>query len=132
MNGEAHIFKDKRSLPGYPRTETFIINYVFPNGHQEEFHPNPGEPFTGIERQAYLPDNSEGQEVLHLLEQAFKQRLVFTIGVSRTTGKEGVVTWNDIHHKTRRDGGSERFGYPDEDYLSRVKEELKAKGIVNA
>lgn len=25
-----------------------------------------------------------------------------------------------------------RFGYPDEDYLSRVKEELKAKGIVNA
>lgn len=132
LNGEAHIFKDKRSLPGYPRTETFIINYVFPNGYQEECHPNPGEPFTGIERQAYLPDNSEGQEVLHLLEQAFKQRLVFTIGVSRTTGKEGVVTWNDIHHKTRRDGGPERFGYPDEDYLSRVKEELKAKGIVNA
>lgn len=25
-----------------------------------------------------------------------------------------------------------RFGYPDEDYLSRVKEELKAKGIVDA
>lgn len=132
LEGEAHIFKDKRSLPGYPKTETFIINYEFPSGQQEECHPDPGEPFIGIERQAYLPDNSEGQEVLHLLEQAFKQRLVFTIGVSRTTGKEGVVTWNDIHHKTRRDGGPERFGYPDDDYLSRVKEELKAKGIVNA
>lgn len=35
LKGEAHIYKDKRSLPGYPRTETFIINYAFPNGHQE-------------------------------------------------------------------------------------------------
>lgn len=35
LEGQAHIFKDKRSLPGYPKTETFIINYEFPNGQQE-------------------------------------------------------------------------------------------------
>ncbi|XP_062614141.1 uncharacterized protein LOC134275875, partial [Saccostrea cucullata] len=128
-NGEAKIFKDTKSLPGFPKTETFIISYEFPDGKQEQCHPEPGKPYTGTQRQAYLPDNEEGMEVLNLLEKAFKQRLVFTIGVSRTTGKEGVVTWNDIHHKTRRDGGPERFGYPDEEYLTRVKEELYVKGI---
>ncbi|XP_061194322.1 uncharacterized protein LOC133202498 [Saccostrea echinata] len=131
VNGEARIFKDKKSLPGFPKTETFIISYVFPDGKQEDCHPDPGRPYSGIQRQAYLPDNNEGREVLHLLEAAFKQRLVFTIGVSRTTGREGVVTWNDIHHKTRRDGGPESFGYPDEEYLARVKEELNSKGITN-
>ena len=35
INGEAKIFKDKRSLPGYPKTDTLIISYEFPNGKQE-------------------------------------------------------------------------------------------------
>lgn len=64
-----------------------------------------------------------------MLERAFKQGLTFTIGFSRTTGRNNVVTWNDIHHKTRTSGGPERFGYPDPDYLERVREELEAKGI---
>lgn len=34
---------------------------------------------------------------------------MFTIGQSRTTGEKGVITWNDIYHKTRPDGGPERF-----------------------
>jgi deltex-like protein len=49
---------------------------------------------------AYLPDNPRGQLIAKLLRVAFERKLVFTIGHSRTTGKQGVVTWNDIHHKT--------------------------------
>ena len=65
-------------------------------------------PFTGLSRQGYLPDNSEGRAVLGLLKKAFEHRLIFTVGVSRSSGKDNVVTWNDIHHKTRRDGGPEK------------------------
>lgn len=67
--------------------------------------------------------------MLKLLMRAFDQKLIFTVGTSRTTGTDDCVTWNDIHHKTNIDGGAQGFGYPDPDYLSRVKNELKAKGI---
>ncbi|KAG8430906.1 hypothetical protein GDO86_019770, partial [Hymenochirus boettgeri] len=90
-------------------------------------HPHPGTPYSGTSRTAYLPNNKEGQEVLRLLRRAFDQKLIFTIGRSRTTGAENTVTWNDIHHKTSMFSGS--FGYPDPDYLKRVRDELKAKGI---
>ena len=66
----------------------------------QESHPEPGKYYNGITRTAYLPDNKEGREVLALLRIAFDRDLVFTIGRSRTTNKEGVITWNDIHHKT--------------------------------
>ena len=64
-------------------------------------HPHPGRRYTGIFRQAYLPNNEEGRVVLALLQRAFEAGLVFTIGESRTTGAEDVLTWNDIHHKTK-------------------------------
>lgn len=35
---------------------------------------------------AYLPDNTEGREILELVKKAFSQRLVFTVGSSLTTG----------------------------------------------
>jgi deltex-like protein len=63
-------------------------------------HPNPGTPYKGITRVCYLPNNDEGRKILAMLEIAFKRKLVFTIGNSRTTGQEGVITWNEIHHKT--------------------------------
>ena len=67
-------------------------------------HPNPGQPYSGTDRTAYLPNNAEGQEVLGLLKQAFDAGLVFTIGRSVTTGADNVVVWNDIHHKTNDTG----------------------------
>nr|XP_022342310.1 uncharacterized protein LOC111136032 [Crassostrea virginica] len=128
--GTATVYLDSNSLPGYD-CSTIIIHYEIPDGMQTNEHPNPDVPFTGLSRQGYLPDNSEGRSVLGLLKKAFEHRLIFTVGVSRSSGKDNVVTWNDIHHKTRRDGGPEKFGYPDEEYLERVKEELAAKGISN-
>lgn len=128
-NGTATIFREKIQLPGEDCKDTWIIMYDFPDGKQEECHPHPGYPYKGTRRTAYLPANEKGTTVLHMLERAFKQGLTFTIGFSRTTGRNNVVTWNDIHHKTRTSGGPERFGYPDPDYLERVREELEAKGI---
>ncbi|XP_062322356.1 E3 ubiquitin-protein ligase DTX3L isoform X13 [Osmerus eperlanus] len=119
----------EEKLPGFNYCGTIIIDYRIFGGIQSERHPHPGKPFYGTTRFAYLPNNKEGQEVLRLLRKAFDQKLIFTIGTSRTTGEEGMVTWNDIHHKTNKSGGPEHFGYPDEGYLARVKEELKSKGI---
>ncbi|XP_028661464.1 E3 ubiquitin-protein ligase DTX3L [Erpetoichthys calabaricus] len=119
----------KTGLPGYEEYGTIIIYYSIPSGTQEEEHPSPGQYYEGVSRTAYLPDSPEGRKVLKLLQRAFDQRLIFTVGVSSTTGRRNVVTWNDIHHKTSRYGGATGYGYPDPGYLMRVQEELKAKGI---
>ncbi|XP_060925057.1 uncharacterized protein LOC132999407 [Limanda limanda] len=117
------------SLDGFPHHHTIVITYDIPSGKQTGRHPNPGKYYSSIQRDAYLPDNDEGREVLQLLDRAFKQKLIFTVGTSRTTGQDNQVTWNDIHHKTSTSGGPQRFAYPDPGYLSRVRDELKAKGI---
>lgn len=119
----------RQPLPGYEHYGTIEIRYDMKDGIQKEEHPNPGKVYRGTHRIAYLPDNTEGRKILDLLQVAFKQRLIFTIGYSRVLGISDVVTWNDIHHKTSQYGGPENFGYPDPNYLKRVKEELKAKGI---
>ncbi|XP_029286509.1 E3 ubiquitin-protein ligase DTX3L-like [Cottoperca gobio] len=126
-DGKMTYYSSTVPLPGFSDCGTIVINYDIQSGRQT--HSNPGQYFTGINRTAYLPDNNEGREVLHLLEKAFDQKLIFTVGTSRTTGRDNQVTWNDIHHKTNTTGGSDGFGYPDPGYLTRVKDELKAKGI---
>ncbi|XP_010281602.1 PREDICTED: E3 ubiquitin-protein ligase DTX3L, partial [Phaethon lepturus] len=93
------------SLPGYPNCHTIEITYSMHNGIQTSNHPNPGKPYCATSRTAYLPDNKEGREILQLLRRAFSQKLIFTVGQSRTTGAQGVITWNDIHHKTSMTGG---------------------------
>jgi hypothetical protein len=95
------------AVPGYETesTRAIVITYNIPNGIQDARHPHPGAWFRGVHRVAYLPDTPKGREVLKLLEKAFESKLVFTVGKSRTTGHDNVVTWNDIHHKTRIDGG---------------------------
>ncbi|XP_048044184.1 E3 ubiquitin-protein ligase DTX3L [Megalobrama amblycephala] len=127
--GTMTVSRDRSSLPGYEKYGTIEISYYIPSGYQGNEHPNPGMMYQGASRIAYLPDSTEGNNVLKLLQRAFEQRLTFTIGCSSTTGKNNVVTWNDIHHKTSRDGGPTHYGYPDPDYLKRVQDELKAKGI---
>lgn len=114
-------------LPGYDPFGTIVIDYSVPNGIQTDEHPNPGKPYKGTTRRAYLPDNREGAKIHEMLKKAFDARLIFTVGQSVTSGTDDVVTWNDIHHKTNISGPS--FAYPDPSYLIRVKEELESKGI---
>ncbi|CAH1784888.1 unnamed protein product [Owenia fusiformis] len=126
--GKMTTFRFKSSsLPGYGAYGYIEITYDIPAGIQEEIHPSPGKRYRSVHWTAYLPDNKEGNEILGLLRKAFVARLIFTIGQSRTRGTEDVVTWNDIHHKTKIAGGP--FGYPDPGYLRRVREELADKGI---
>eukprot|EP01121_Diplochlamys_sp_Union-15-3_P019972 TRINITY_DN7650_c0_g1_i1.p1 TRINITY_DN7650_c0_g1~~TRINITY_DN7650_c0_g1_i1.p1 ORF type:complete len:186 (-),score=27.59 TRINITY_DN7650_c0_g1_i1:37-594(-) len=117
-------------LSGYPSTMgTIQINYFFPNGTQKEDHPFPGQPYEGTSRTGYLPDDEEGNEVLRLLQLAWDRKLTFRIGTSLTTGKENQVIWNGVHHKTSTSGGFQSFGYPDDTYFARVKEELSDLGV---
>ncbi|KAJ4941403.1 hypothetical protein JOQ06_011282 [Pogonophryne albipinna] len=127
--GSMDVTKSSSSLPGYQKYGTITINYYIPSGIQKEEHPHPGQPYEGASRTAYLPDSSEGNGVLKLLTRAFRQKLIFTVGHSTTSGRNNIVTWNDIHHKTSTHGGPTHYGYPDPDYLSRVRDELKVKGI---
>ena len=122
-------------LAGYPTDQyapneppTIQITYTIPSGIQGPLNPQPGQPYTGTVRAAYLPNNPEGKYVLQLLRRAFDDQHVFTIGISTTTGRDNVVTWNDIHHKTSMNGGPENFGYPDPTYLTRIRKELADKG----
>ena len=80
-----------------------------------------------ILRICYLPDCPKGRMVLQLLAIGFKRRLIFTVGRSVTTGREDVVTWNEIHHKTEPGIGD--HGFPDPSFLDRCLQELAAQGI---
>ncbi|KAI1707865.1 macro domain-containing protein [Ditylenchus destructor] len=118
------------SVPGHPDAKGWhVINYTIPGGTQTAEHLRPGVPFQGTHRTAYLPNNAAGTEVLKLLRIAFDRRLIFTVGDSVTSGAKNTVTWNCIHHKTSMTGGSSSFGYPDADYLDRVRDELTAVGV---
>ena len=96
---------NRSSLPGHEGYGTITINYHFPSGIQTAEHPNPGQRYSGADREAYLPDSPEGREVLQLLRKTFDARLVFTVGTSVTSGRSNQTIWNDVHHKTSRHGG---------------------------
>ncbi|KAH7429820.1 hypothetical protein KP509_09G067700 [Ceratopteris richardii] len=98
-------------LAGYPNTDVIKITYSFPSGVQSSEHPNPGRPYAGTIRTAYLPKNRDGEELLNLLKVAWRRRLLFRIGTSVTTGVNNVITWAGIHHKTHMKGGSAYHGY---------------------
>ena len=104
--------------------------YSFSNGTQGPQHPSPGQPFFGTQRIAYLPYNSEGRSVAILLMKAWDLRVLFTVGTSITTQIPNSIIWNGIHHKTSTSGGPTAHGYPDDNYLSRVRDELACFCIV--
>ena len=78
-------------------------------------------------RVAFLPDTKEGRIKLALLVVAFERKLTFTIGRSLTTGHPNSVIWAGIHHKTSTKPGP--YGYPDQSYFLRVREELLERGV---
>ena len=124
-NGKMGIkVDDSISLAGYETVGTIIVTYNFSSGVQNGVRYSAH----GFPRTAYIPNNDEGNDVVDLLTEAFKRRLVFTIGSSVTSGQQNCVTWNDVHHKTSMRRG-DPYGYPDPTYLTRVKQELKSKGV---
>lgn len=89
----------KRAVSFWQLMFFFLVSVIIFVLLQDD-HPSPGTWYKGITRKAYLPNNSKGKQICAMLKVAFERKLVFTIGRSRTTGADGVITWNDIHHKT--------------------------------
>eukprot|EP01128_Nolandella_sp_AFSM9_P002168 TRINITY_DN12555_c0_g1_i1.p1 TRINITY_DN12555_c0_g1~~TRINITY_DN12555_c0_g1_i1.p1 ORF type:complete len:503 (+),score=19.89 TRINITY_DN12555_c0_g1_i1:22-1530(+) len=113
-----------------PGTRTICIRFHFPSGTQDELHPEPGLPYRGTSRTAYLPDSMEGRKILKLFQTAWERRLLFRVGTSVTSGAANSVVWNGIHMKTATHGGATAYGYPDATYFARVRAELHDKGVV--
>ena len=68
-------------------------------------------------------------QVLKLLKEAWRRRLIFTIGTSTTTGEQDTVVWNEIHHKTEAFSNHMGHGFPDPNYLDNVLAELATQGV---
>ena len=68
-------------------------------------------------------------QVLNLLKEGWRRRLIFTIGTSSTTGEQDTVVWNEIHHKTEAFSNHMGHGFPDPNYLDNVLAELAAQGV---
>ena len=127
--GTMRVTTSRTALPGYPHCGTLVVTYDFPDGTQGPEHPHPGVRYAGTARQGFFPDNAEGRKVVRLLQLAWQQRVLFTVGRSMTTGCDNCVVWNGIHHKTSTTGGPTAHGYPDPTYLARVQQELASFGI---
>ncbi|XP_040280661.1 probable E3 ubiquitin-protein ligase DTX2 isoform X1 [Bufo bufo] len=129
--GKMDIFLIPQSLPSNQDCGTIHLVYTINPGIQGPEHPNPGKQFTarGFPRHCYLPDSPKGRLVLALLKLAWARRLIFTIGVSSTTGESDTVVWNEIHHKTEMNSNISGHGYPDPNYLDNVIAELAAQGV---
>jgi len=117
------------SCRGFEEYPTIVINWSIPGGTQTDIHPNPGAHYSGAHRTGYLPFTKKGKLVFKLLKLAFERRLMFTVGFSITRGVDNVTIWNEIHAKTSMYGGAYNHGYPDDQYLDRSIDELKAKGV---
>ena len=87
------------------------------------------QPPHATSRVTYFPNTRHGLKVIKLMKVAWERRLVFSIGTSLTTGQQNTVIWT-IHHKTALSGGAANHGYPDDEYLHRVTEELAERGVV--
>jgi hypothetical protein len=82
-------FKSRTVFPVAPSLPVWIsIASTFRSDHDQRpsvlccviGHPNPGRPYSGTSRMAYLPDNEEGHTVLQLLTVSFQRRHTFTVG----------------------------------------------------
>jgi len=115
--------------PGFSSSSIQII-YELPTDIQKPYHENPGVPYMGTVRIAFLPDTYDGRRVLARLRYAWMHGLTFQIGTSLTTGMGNVVIWSSIHHKTSLSGGV--HGFPDPNYIINVNEALSALGVPDA
>ncbi|XP_030380902.1 protein deltex [Scaptodrosophila lebanonensis] len=116
-----------KSLPGHEGQNTIQIVYDIASGLQTAEHPHPGRAFfaVGFPRVCYLPDCPLGRKVLRFLKIAFDRRLLFSIGRSVTTGREDVVIWNSVDHKTQFNM------FPDPTYLQRTMQQLVHLGVTD-
>ncbi|XP_041087658.1 uncharacterized protein si:busm1-163l24.3 [Polyodon spathula] len=126
IKGTMNISELSTSLSGFNRDTTLKITYNITDGIQSTGDPNPGNPYKGGQFQAFLPANAKGKELLKLLNKAFNQGLTFKI---KMCDSGDTITWGQIPHKTKMEGGKSLNGYPDSSYLVHLTEVLTKLGI---
>mmetsp|Transcript_29909 Transcript_29909/g.63431 ORF Transcript_29909/g.63431 Transcript_29909/m.63431 type:complete len:409 (+) Transcript_29909:112-1338(+) len=112
--------------------DSIVITYTLPSGRQLSYHDNPGKNHGGKVAMAYLPRNSDGQDLLKRLKFSFNHGLTFSVGTSITTGLADQCTWTSVHHKTSPSGGTRAHGYPDPDYFHNCNGELDGISVPHA
>jgi len=127
-SGTMTIMNDPRRCDGAKKS--IVITYDIPAGVQLEYHEHPGKRHGRKLASAYLPDNSQGRQLLKRLKFAFSHGLTFTVGTSLTTGVADSCTWASIHHKTSLSEGA--HGYPDSNYFCNCNAELDTLGVPSA
>ncbi|KAL7541906.1 hypothetical protein ACHAWF_007048 [Thalassiosira exigua] len=130
-SGTMNVMIDPRACSGFKCT-TIVITYHIPSDVQLGYHENPGREHGFKFTSAYLPNNSDGQNLLKRLKYTFLHGLTFTVGTSLTTRAADQCTWASIHHKTAMRGGVENHGYPDSNFLVNVNSELDALRVPSA
>jgi hypothetical protein len=105
------------------RPISYRLFYEIPNGIQATFHCNPGHPYQGTTRVAYLPNDNQGHHLLVCLKSAWNSGLIFTIGTS-LSWQCNAVTWSTILQDTSLHSGP--FGYPDPGYVPKCNASLDA------
>jgi len=73
--------------------DSITITYNMPSGTQMSYHDNPNTRHSSKFVSAYLPNNSDGRELLKRLKFAFMHGLTFTVGTSATSGQTNQITW---------------------------------------
>merc|ERR1712228_293117 len=129
-NGRMYVTKARQRCVGFKdAADSVKMLFEFPGGIQKKFHPNPGKIYFGDLREAYMPNNEAGREAAMLIRLAYKRRLLFTVGRSLTLNQDNRIIFGSIHLKTSTSGGVGKHGWPDKTYFTRLKDELKQKGI---
>lgn len=112
---------DDVKLKGH-ECKTIVLFYKFKSGVSEK-----GIQYEGTARNAFLPHNDEGINILKMMILAFQQRLTFTVGKSLTSGKDNQIVWAGIVHKSSNKEGP--FGFPDPEYYENIQKEFALRRI---
>ena len=130
-DGRMYITKQRAKCSGFEEKDAVKLLMEFPGGMQGKDHPNPGKNYFGDLREAYFPNNEEGRKWAMLVRLAFERGLMFHIGRSQTLKADNRIVFGSIHLKTSTTGGTEKHGYPDENYFANLRKELAVKNITD-
>ncbi|XP_952207.1 uncharacterized protein TA13580 [Theileria annulata] len=123
-----NVKKDLKLLSNGTFITTIEIKYKMKSGIQLRWHPNPGKPYRGVFKKAFLPITADYLFILRMLIMAFLDGQTFRVEDSMEDNC-GSIEWNGIEHKTNLEGGIEKGGFPDNNYKSRVIENILSKGL---
>lgn len=110
-----HYYNNDIDCSGYENKGTIIIEYIFPNGTQQNCHPNPGRIFVGCKYITFLPNNDEGLIALNIFKRAWDLGILFKIQ-STANDEINYVTWNIIKQKTSLYGGADKLVFFSHNY----------------